>query len=340
MPSVLALAAWPTAAWGAEPIDGRAAHAEAPVGRGSSASISEPPVDAVPHDGVAVDEPASAAERAPEPLIDSDGDGRSDASEIAEGTDPLDPDPEETAGDARCVNGVPAYRCLAAPGTEPNTHELNYPEPLIYDLVRGLGARRGELEVNTLAVLPVRRRPGTLAWNPEVEWVFADGFAAELELPFENGELAAVKAVLQGTVVARPSRRDAHGVQLLAEQSIQGDTSFYAATYLGGVRATQWLGFFLIAGPRVNVTPRGSVPVLLANPSVFFPLTRRWVTGVETNLALPLGPGSGRAERVVLVTPQIHWTPTRHLKLQFGFGTRSINGRANTIAATRFTLEL
>src|SRR5688572_24541264 len=65
------------------------------------------------------------------------------------------------------------------------------PEPLAFDLVRGLGAARGELEVNTLGVVSLRR-PG-IHWAPEVEYAFLDGHAFELELPFANQRFGGVK---------------------------------------------------------------------------------------------------------------------------------------------------
>ena len=44
------------------------------------------------------------------------------------------------------------------------------PEPMLFDLMRPLGAERGELEVNTLVRPSVGRNATGVAWAPEVEW--------------------------------------------------------------------------------------------------------------------------------------------------------------------------
>ncbi len=53
------------------------------------------------------------------------------------------------------------------------------PEPMVFDLVRGLGARRGELEFNVLNLVPFRRGGPSYEWAPEVEYAVFDGFAVE-----------------------------------------------------------------------------------------------------------------------------------------------------------------
>ncbi|MCC6964995.1 MAG: hypothetical protein IT391_01760 [Nitrospira sp.] len=69
---------------------------------------------------------------------------------------------------------------------------------MVFDLVRPLGARRGEVEFNTLGLVPltrktrkvddvtdllglVRRSPDTqgVEWAPEAEFVLTDGIALE-----------------------------------------------------------------------------------------------------------------------------------------------------------------
>ena len=62
------------------------------------------------------------------------------------------------------------------------------PEPMVFDLVRPLGAARGELEVNSLFRLPVARE-GRLLWAPEVEYTFADGYGIAIFSPSTSGRL-------------------------------------------------------------------------------------------------------------------------------------------------------
>ncbi len=83
--------------------------------------------------------------------------------------------------------------------------QIQLPEPMVFDLVRGLGARAGELEANTLFMSPLRRGHAELAWAPEVAWAPIDDLALELELPVANMELEAVKLALQQTFDSSPT---------------------------------------------------------------------------------------------------------------------------------------
>lgn len=73
-----------------------------------------------------------------------------------------------------------------------------FPEPMIFDLVRPLGARKGEFEANTLALLPLKGRRYNVDWAPEIEYAFANGYAIELELPMYNGEIEATNWLFRG----------------------------------------------------------------------------------------------------------------------------------------------
>ena len=58
---------------------------------------------------------------------------------------------------------------------------VNIPEPLMFDLVRGLGAKQGELEINALADFPVNHiSHREVEWAPEIEYALFDGFAVLL----------------------------------------------------------------------------------------------------------------------------------------------------------------
>lgn len=48
------------------------------------------------------------------------------------------------------------------------------PEPMVFDLMRPLHARAGEVEVNTIGILPPG---GRLKWAPELEATLLDGLA-------------------------------------------------------------------------------------------------------------------------------------------------------------------
>jgi len=54
---------------------------------------------------------------------------------------------------------------------------VHIPEPLMFDLVRGLGARQGELEVNSLADFPLNYTTTRgIDWAPEVEYALFKKF--------------------------------------------------------------------------------------------------------------------------------------------------------------------
>jgi hypothetical protein len=72
------------------------------------------------------------------------------------------------------------------------------PEPMVFDLIRPLGARKGELEMNALFLNPTRRRT-SLEWALEIEYAFLNNHAIELELPFENMRLEELKLSYQAT---------------------------------------------------------------------------------------------------------------------------------------------
>lgn len=73
---------------------------------------------------------------------------------------------------------------------------LRIPEPMVFDLVRPLGAPKGELEVNSLFRMSEFGGRAVLQWAPEVEYTFADGYGVEFEVPAENGQLEAYKFAL------------------------------------------------------------------------------------------------------------------------------------------------
>jgi hypothetical protein len=52
---------------------------------------------------------------------------------------------------------------------QPEPAAVHIPEPMIFDLVRGLGARRGEFEVNVLTQVPLNdTRSRAVEWAPEI----------------------------------------------------------------------------------------------------------------------------------------------------------------------------
>lgn len=268
----------------------------------------------------------------PEPGEDSDGDRIPDGVEARTGTDPRSPD---TDGDGvpdgvedRDRDGIvdPGESDPRVPGLFPGSAP-HIPEPLMFDLVRGLGARRGELEVNTLLVVPVGAVP---YWAPEVEWAFADGAAIELELPIHGTKLEAIKFASQLTLPSRrphsrfTQARFIQGVQTIMEMPLHGPPLELSALYLAGLRVNPILSFGLMVGPRVHIQPEDPV-ALLHNLSVFADVGERATVGLETNVAV------NRSGVELVALPQLHLQLGRRFRIQIGTGVSWASGGNGTV---------
>jgi hypothetical protein len=270
---------------------------------------------------------AAFAMGCPEPGRDSDGDRVPDCVERRTGTDPQLRDSD---GD-----GVPDGRedlnrdGRVDPGeTDPRTPGLfpgaapHIPEPLNFDLVRGLGARKGELEVNMLLHVPVGGMPH---WAPEVEWAFADGAAIELELPFRGDELESIKVASQLTLPTRGRRPQfIQGAQSIMEAPLHGGPLELTALYLAGYRFNRILSVGWMVGARGYVRPDNPVS-FLHNLSVFADADERVAVGLETNLAV-----NGESVEV-LALPQLHLQLGRRFRIQVGAGVSWASGNNGTV---------
>lgn len=184
------------------------------------------------------------------------------------------------------------------------------PEPMVFDLVRPLGARRGEVEVNSLFGYSPVGAPGQLAWAPEVEYTFADGHGIEFELPVENARVDAYKGALQGTLPGPWSRTFVHGWQAVGEKSRQGGRTQIDLLYLAGTRWHPRWSAFTMTGVRRERDTEGRT--LLGNYSLFYHVGTDNTIGLESNLARR--PHAGHR---LLLMPQVH---LRHGRLNFQAG--------------------
>ena len=102
-----------------------------------------------------------------------------------------------------------------------------------FDLVRPLGTTRDETEVNALVDLD--GKSGEINWAPELEYAFDDGFALEVELPFENAALSKYKIGLQPPPLENDlARAMVNGWQFLvykdhASKAMSGDVTYIHA---------------------------------------------------------------------------------------------------------------
>lgn len=306
------------------------------AGVARSSSIAGEPLEGV-EDGA----PSGAEERTAAPTCkgaDSDRDGVCDAVELATGTRLLRADTDED-GVPDGVEDVdhdgvvdPGESDPRVPGLFPGSYP-HMPEPMVFDLVRGLGAKKDEVEVNVLAVLDWRRQRRHLLWAPEVEWAVADGMALELELPVHGRQLDSVKSAFQVTL-PEPRRNFIHGVQFVAEYLLDARSTEATALYLFGGRLGR-ASILTMAGVRATTPMRESLHYqALLNPSLYVDLVEAVTLGVEINAAVAL---TGHSK--VAFVPQLHWQVTRSLRIQAGGGMRLVGSRIEPLIATRIVLE-
>lgn len=212
------------------------------------------------------------------------------------------------------------------------------PEPMVFDMIRPLAAPRGELEANTLALFPLNARGEDIDWAPEIEYAFANGWAAEFELPFENERLSAYKFALQGTIGTFAGKRGVHGVQAIAEINRDTGRLDTSLLYLAGVRYSEkWSTLTMIGVNRPDEPPLPGErrdDALLFNHSLFHDAGKHTVVGVETNLR------AGRSSTKWLVMPQVHQRLSEKVMLQAGLGAQKAPKRAaHPTAAVRLIKE-
>lgn len=178
------------------------------------------------------------------------------------------------------------------------------PEPMLFDLMRPLGAERGELEVNTLVRPSIGRHATGVAWAPEVEWAFAPGHTLEVEVPFHGRHLEAFKFGLQGTFGNFRQQRSIHGWQALLECARAGKNRQLDVLHLAGHRFGQHWSLLTMQGIRFQRQESQRNVKGVFNPTVFREVSEQLVFGLETNLAA----GSiRRADWTVLPQAQFQW---------------------------------
>lgn len=212
------------------------------------------------------------------------------------------------------------------------------PEPMVFDMVRPLGAKRGELEANTLALFPIRSDGQPVDWAPEIEYAFADGWAVEFELPFDNTTLESYKFALQGTFGGLANNRAVHGFQYLAEIDAQTGRLDHTLLYVVGVRF--WENWSTLTTVGFNIPREEPAPgedrddAVIINHSFFRELSNDTILGFETNIR------AGRDRTSWLLMPQVHQTLTKTVILQAGIGAqRPREGSVHATAAMRLIKE-
>jgi len=191
------------------------------------------------------------------------------------------------------------------------------PEPMVFDLVRPLGAKRGEAEINTLAVISLNRNMRSPEWAPEVEFAIADGLALEFELPFEEWSLESYKTAGQITFGKAFNESFIHGAQGIVLYDKETGNWSPTLLYLAGIQFDETWSALVMAGIRTEFggEDRSERTNRLFNFSVFKHINDFATLGLETNTAIDL---SGVSEFRLM--PQLHRELRDHVMLQAGSG--------------------
>lgn len=187
------------------------------------------------------------------------------------------------------------------------------PEPMVFDMVRPLGASRGELEVNVLAQHNLAGRHRAVEWAPEIEIAVADGFAIEFELPMEGRTVTDYKMGLQGTFGAFNGGRGVHGVQYLGVHNRQTGRWENTALYLVGHRFGDRFSTMSMIGVGDVTVRRPGDAALVLNHTTFYDVSSSTTLGLEYNLRT--GP-----DRATLLMPQVHQRLASGVNVQAGLG--------------------
>jgi len=204
-----------------------------------------------------------------------------------------------------------------------SSEQPSIPEPMLFDLVRPLGSPRGELEVNNLAEHSLRH--GDIQWAPEIEYAFADGYAIEVELPFENSSLSTYKLALQGTMDSHSSDRMVHGWQVIARRQADEDVYSADALYLHGYRFNSRWSTFNMLGMRRTEFGGDGMNTVLSNNSLFYRFSSKLVLGLEVNNEI-----DHHRKWRYRITPQMHYNFDKHRTLQFGLGPSRLDDDMRT----------
>jgi hypothetical protein len=237
--------------------------------------------------------------------------------------------------------GILLLACVCAPaqkqidpdeGTLSSTR-LGIPEPMVFDLIRPLGAKRGEVEVNSLFRMAPGKRPRTLQWAPEIEYTVWDGYGIEFEVPLENNAIDTWKGALQGTLKPPPFQRFfTHGWQVFVEAGRAEPKSKANLLYLAGSRFHPQWSVFTMNGVERERDGRTAM-AFVGNYTVFYHARDKRTYGVETNFK-----GEGVTGRYRLLMPQLHWRGNR-VNVQAGCGYRWLGPQRGVQVAMRVSRE-
>lgn len=193
------------------------------------------------------------------------------------------------------------------------------PEPLVFDMIRPLGAKQGELEANTLVQRNLTGPERAVEWAPEIEYALFDGFAVEAELPIEGTTITDYKMGLQGTFGTFADGRGIHGVQYLGLYNRADNRWQSTLVYIVGLRwSERWSTLSMVGAGDVTFSGPSNRNFIV-NHSTFYDLDDATHVGVEVNTRRG-------GDTYTLVMPQAQFTLAEGLSLQAGLGAVRSDG--------------
>lgn len=192
------------------------------------------------------------------------------------------------------------------------------PEPMVFDMIRPLTAKAGEIEVNALAQRDLTGPRGELEWAPEVELAVADGLAVELELPLINNRIVQYKMGLQKRLGTFRGGRSVHGVQYLGlHDREEGGWTSTLLWLLGNRFGERWSTMTMLGVGDVTLR-EGNETGTIINHSTFYDVNPDTVLGLEVNRQNGQG-------AYWLLMPQVHRAIGK-LGVQGGVGAERARG--------------
>lgn len=189
----------------------------------------------------------------------------------------------------------------------------SFPEPMVFDLVRGLDNKKGEFEANVLTFTDDGKHFNT---SPEVEFSVMDGLAFELETPMLDNKIEALKFAAQYTFYdARPDLLS--GVQLIYEKFLHETREDLTLVNVTDYSFNSRWSTVVIAGMRnAIINHKSHHGVVIMNISLFYQLNRSLFLGIENDKNFYFI----NKEAHISSIPQVSWKINPRLRLQTGVG--------------------
>lgn len=198
-----------------------------------------------------------------------------------------------------------------------------FPEPMVFDLMRGLDAKKGETEINTLLGTTFTGNDQHMLINPEIEYALADGLAVELEVPIDKKPLSS-KFGVQYTITP-PSSKFMLGLQGIYEPFLHERREDFSLSSVVNYRFTQRWSLVSMVGLRdATVLGKNDHYAFILNISIFYEVSDKFSVGIENDRNIYYGKEKLKA----LTIPQVSWKINPRIKIQSGAGLNWYNQRS------------